>query len=697
MDLGLSALALAGPALVWLPATPVTSALGLAWSLFFPGWALICWPSRLPRGERAFLAVCLSAALLVLTGVLMSELGWAPRAALVTETLLAAGVCLVRPGRRLWGSGLPGTSRVGRPMGPGPVSANPPVAPFRDTGPTPRREVIRRWLLVGGAAVCVSSLTVVRGAVSRTPDTGLGLAPHLPPAAWLATGTAAVLCAASLGLRRHRDVGVVGATVLLAVATVGIPSIVYDAARLPTTWVHVGFVDALSTGAVPTGIDARFSWPGFFLAWAWRIEAAPGLSIDAVALWYPLAMVLLWCWGVYLLARRFGLSAGAATAATWLFLLGNWVEQDYFSPQALSYLMVLGILVLVVGPLGQVRTGMDLRRDARDGGGQSAAARAEAAFALAAVLVLSFGVAVTHQLTAVILVLQLCVVAVFRRLARPELVLVVAFIVTAWFVLGADEFWRHQLALATQEVGRGANVSGAVTDRLTGVPEQLYVKLARLGLSVLVLGLGVLGVLRRRPDRWLLSALALCTSVFVLLQGYGGEIGLRVYFFGLPFLAILAGPVLAGAARKRPVLRAVAVLLVLVVGAVGLVVLRGGNDAYSYISARQVTLVRDFLRSAPPGETVYWPTPDGPVRALAVRSNPFPGVGCGGTRDPRTCIDRLRPYGIVITRSMENAGVLLDGRPPGWARRLEAEFTDSGRYRVVVDRDETVILVRNPA
>ena len=75
---------------------------------------------------------------------------------------------------------------------------------------------------------------------------------------------------------------------------------------------------------------------------------------------------------------------------------------------------------------------------------------------------------------------------------------------------------------------------------------------ARIGVSAFVVALAVAGavVLLRaqgRSRRWLsLCGLAIAPLALLALQAYGGEIGLRAYFFALPFYAVLAAGLLRG-------------------------------------------------------------------------------------------------------------------------------------------------------
>ena len=52
--------------------------------------------------------------------------------------------------------------------------------------------------------------------------------------------------------------------------------------------------------------------------------------------WFPPVVVLVWAIGVYALARSMLGGTRAPWVAAWLFVGLNWIEQDYFSPQAIG-------------------------------------------------------------------------------------------------------------------------------------------------------------------------------------------------------------------------------------------------------------------------------------------------------------------------------------------------------------------------
>ena len=64
--------------------------------------------------------------------------------------------------------------------------------------------------------------------------------------------------------------------------------------------------------------------------------------------WAPLVFELLYLPPVLVIARFSGAGVRAGWLGVLLFYATNWIDQDYFSPQALNYLFYLVILATVL-------------------------------------------------------------------------------------------------------------------------------------------------------------------------------------------------------------------------------------------------------------------------------------------------------------------------------------------------------------
>ncbi|NMO90350.1 hypothetical protein [Actinomycetospora sp. TBRC 11914] len=607
------------------------------------------------------------------------------------------------------------------------------AAPDDVEGGAPTWHRLRPWTPLALAALAVALLPLAAVTVDLDAMGGLGLGGVLPVWGWASIVLAVAACV--LEIARPRPVALALLTGVLILCTTGMPSVVEPAARLGITWLHAGFVDAITrAGGVPRGIDSRLSWPGFFAQWAWIQDAAGMRQLDTVLRWAPIAIVGAWAAGVFQIAR--GLLGGtrAPWVATWLFCGENWIEQDYFSPQATAMILVLAVLAAAVGPLAAPATGPRRAAEPRYASTEAdtvelAAVRPYRVGALIDrvrwwlsgpsrpdtdrldVLIQWGGSAVclaalvaAHQLTPFAIGAQLLVLVVARRLWGRHLLLVLVLAVTTWFVLGAAEFWVNQLGLATSSVGQvGSSISGGLGDRLVGDVGQLVGKFGRVALAGATWGLALLGAWWRWRQRRELVVLALAAVpvTIVLLQSYGGEVLLRILLYGLPFLAVLGTEALRVLHRRwtsvaLPVFAAGMVLLCAAV-----VVLRGGNDVYLSVRPHDVQVVRETIEAAPAGTSVYTLGDHAPlgIERLADVNQFNTAADCQPIiDDPIRCVLANPPEYLVVLRQGDAEGVVLGGRSPGWTRQAIAEFVAEGWYRIQRVEGDAVVLerTRNP-
>ena len=570
-----------------------------------------------------------------------------------------------------------------------PAPVHSPDEPAVDTAP-PRPERAGAGVAPALIVAVVLLLGLSVGRVDLTVIGGAGLAPLLPVTIWAAAACAALACAVE-GLRSTPRTAVLTATTgALIAATTGVNSLVEGAARIPAAWVHSGFVSTIiDRGLLPAGVDARLGWAGFFAQWAWIGGASGTTDLDAVLRWAPPVIVAVWAAGVLTIARSLlGGRTRTAWAATWLFCGINWIEQDYFSPQATAIVMSLAAFSLVLGPLAtRGRTGP--APDPR----QVVLVWAVASIALVAVVVV-------HQLTPFALIAQLGILVLFRRFRGWWLVALLVVAEATWFVVAARDSWIAQLGLVTGEAGNvGQSLVAALFGRLEGDPGQLAVKAGRLALAASTWGLALAGAwIRFRRERDVVVVLlAAVPAGLVLVQSYGGEMLLRVVLYGLPFLAVLGAEALGAFARRWWRLARIVLPLGLVGLAVLLIALRGGNDAYVSVTPAELATTRSVLAAAPPGAVVLPLANAGPFgvsRAADVRQVSNSSECEELANDPVGCAEQQTADVILVLPSMDAAGVALEGRPPGWTVAAVDQLVATTRYRVAVREGLTAVVVR---
>ena len=402
----------------------------------------------------------------------------------------------------------------------------------------------------------------------------------------------------------------------------GVAALVESAARFPVAWLHAGFADHIAhEGTLLTGVDARFSWPGFFTSAAVFLDGT-GITPETVLRWTPLVAELLVVALVHRLARALGAGARSAVAASALFASTDWVGQIYFAPQTLAVILVLAALLVALrlmpeGPAPRGRIGRRWWAVAALPGPSTSLGSAW--YGVVLIAILSAVTAASHQMSPFLLTLELGVVVVVAR-RRPGAVVWFAGLVTvAWITFMARAYWSGHLATIVGELGNVDSVlQSAVSDRVQSGDGSRRVALAfRALVTAGVIAAAGLGILRRwRLHRRLdlaVLAMGLVPVVLVATQSYGGEILLRVYLYALPFLAIAAA--WAFIPGRRPGRLASALLATtLALAAPSFMVARYGNEAFERVTAADVVAVQELYRIAPQGASIVAILPSMPWR-----------------------------------------------------------------------------------
>ena len=198
---------------------------------------------------------------------------------------------------------------------------------------------------VAGLALFVVSL---RG-IDLAGMNGLGLVSVLPLGAIAGVTVIALGFVVGLFLRRLPVAGLAALLVGLVVCLDGVTIFAEPEPRFATAYQIAGFVNYIGqTGHTAPGLAAYFSWPGFFALIAFVTHAAGIHSLLGLMRIWPVAIDLACLPVLFLLMRRLYVSRRAQWLAAFFFSIGNWVGQDYFSPQSFNYLLYLIFVAILV-------------------------------------------------------------------------------------------------------------------------------------------------------------------------------------------------------------------------------------------------------------------------------------------------------------------------------------------------------------
>ncbi|RJL32653.1 hypothetical protein [Bailinhaonella thermotolerans] len=554
---------------------------------------------------------------------------------------------------------------------------------------------------------------------------GLGLISALPAAAFIGLFMLVGAFFVTLAQRRHRRALLLSELVAITICLHGAAALVERHPRFPTAWLIGGFVDYIGrTGEALPGFDARFSWPGFFAAAAFVTRALGVEDLGPILTWTPLVSNLLYLVPLLLLLRVMRADPRAKWLAALLFVVAQWVGQDYFSPQGLTYLLYLAFAAIVVAWFARLTGG---RRGQRMTPGElePAPVPARERVLLLALLVAVFVTAtVSHQITPFMMLGALTGLILVRRttlsLALPFLL---GVIVVAWVSYAATPFWSGHLDTLFGGIGRlGRTLAESTGGRIAGSsPEHVTVLRIRLGICAAVALLAFAGLVRRLRRRVLdrTALVLMCVpAIAVALQSYGGEIGLRVYLFALPGACLLAAyaffPGTPGAAPRagRPRRNPVAVGLALAcVSALTLAffVARYGNEKFELVTDDEAAALEFIYANDLPSArvAVLSPVAGEEAASIPIRSRDIELVDYRPFQAPRDpsqiapLVERLRELGpnsyLLTTRSQEAYLELAHGYAPTWGRDIRAVLSASPELAVAFEnRDAAIYTMRRP-
>jgi hypothetical protein len=587
-------------------------------------------------------------------------------------------------------------------------------------------------LVIGAAMGCWI------GALARTDlgrMAGWGLFDAVP-VGWL---VALVLLAGGFALaaarERPRPAVLAAYVIALLVVLDATTAVLYPEARFSWTYKHLGVIDYIARhGAADRTIDIYQNWPGFFALNAWLSKVA-GISPLAFAPWAQLFFGLANVSAVVFALRGLTRDVRLQWSAAWLFVVANWIGQDYLSPQAFTFFLsvvTIGIIVrcapLARPPRARLswlalritnRITLAALRGRRPQPRHRAVAPLGTKASLAVAAMCFAAVVLSHQLSPMMLIASAAVLAVTTR-RPPVWVLATMVAIEVWWVALGYEFISRHFRLLDFQPSVSARDEGAVAHPLHGV--ELAGSASRLTIAVLVV-LAIAGVVRRlRAGHSDLTAalLIIAPAIVVSMQSYGGEGPLRLYLFALPWLSFFAASLCSPPARaRRAVVRAAPLFAATAVLGAGALLGAFGQETLNHITTDDVAVSTWFYDRAPETASLTLASPNFPDRINAgyvrhldeartlVQSRGFAAAlvghgrthqgcddGCALRRQVEVFLDRDRhPVRYLVLSPSQDHYLFFQGfAPRGATRRLARTLLVSPRFRVAYRRGAAVVL-----
>ncbi len=562
----------------------------------------------------------------------------------------------------------------------------------------------------------------------------LGLVTVLPVSFYAAL----ILLTISFGVQAYRQQNkavIFLHLVVLIFIVHGTPQILYGTLRYAWAWKHVGIIDYIQrNGSVDPTIaylDVYHNWPGFFSFGALINELAGLNSALAYAGWAPLFFNLIDLGPLILIFRSLTRDNRVVYLGSWFFYLGNWIGQDYFSPQAMAFFLYLVILAIalrwfrVIEPPRREQIQRWIKnprwaawvdrlfiRTVSSGKLIAPAGKLQRAGLMSILILIFIAIATSHQLTPFMVITAVSALTIFPVFSGKRLpVLFFVFTIT-WIVYVATPFLSGNLSMIVSTIGSLlGNLNSNLIDVHSSSPGLVLIAFMDRGLTVFMLGLAFLGILSRlRNKYWDISAVLLMISPFPLLaaNAYGGEILFRVFLFALPFLAFFAATVFYPKIQEGQAFSAAIAVYVSLILLSGFVFAYYGKENMNYFSPQE-TAASDFLhQNAPPGSLIMDGTTNFPIlyqnyeeyQYLSISTFDKKGLQSllnDPVNDIATIMKSYPSAYLAISRSQiadENLTYVL---PPGSLERIRTLLMSSSRFKVVFENQDAVIFTLNPA
>lgn len=588
-------------------------------------------------------------------------------------------------------------------------------------------------LSLGAVALWAASLPGVD--VSRMSD--IGLVSVLPPAMFVSIAMLTIsFCISLRELPRGKWLVLLNVAVLVVIVA-ATAALVEPEPRTVAVWRHVGVIESISrNGRVDPHIDAYFNWPGFFILGAFIGDVAGVKSAIGFADWAPVLFNFLYLGPLLMLFRSATKDERVVWLAIWFFYSTNWVNQDYFSPQAFGFFLYIAALAVIVRWFSATQSAGRPRRLWRNrlglhwgrfaGGvpvaasgatptsGPELSARQRMAL-IGLTVILVAAIVPSHQLTPFAMLSSLAALAAFNRTSARMLPVITAVLIGTWMVFMAASYLAGHIDVLTGHVGRLEDtVQANVGAHIGGSSEHRLVVNARLALTAVVWGLALLGALRMVRARQLqvtLGLLAVAPFGLVALQPYGGEVLLRVYFFSLPFIAFFAASAFfSGRGSDRSWPRVVVICGASLILLAALPLARYGNERMDFFTADETRAVYRLYDVAPPGSLLVAGSRNVPWKFEGYEEFDYLVVAetdlWAQTEANRGDIGNVvasvegqmrargpgRAY-LIITRSEKVYLDLLGFAPRGALDRFERALVSSGQFRQIYGNRDAKIFV----
>jgi hypothetical protein len=362
-----------------------------------------------------------------------------------------------------------------------------------------------------------------------------------------------VLLIIGFAIGRRNELCGAAAAISFGLATTLTPALVYGAPRNQTAAKQMSLTEYLLQHhhiAVTAGIYQAYSALFSGIAWLAQLLGVHGMvggnSLLGLATFWPVVLLVPRVVVLRLLAGRLLSDTGRRWTAVMLVLLVDSLGDDYFSPQSVGYVLVLGALAIAV----KGATARHLGRTAT--------------FFLLLLVGLALGP--THELSPFVAAGALIVLAIFGQ-APYWAWLPIALPAFAWAGVVHKAIGQNFSFAQLFDLSNFRPPQTAATPGLSRLPIVALQSHALLAALLILIALAAIGFFTnfRRPSVWGYGLCPIVGLSLIAINPYGNEGIFRATLFAIPWMAVLAMQ-MPPPATLRPILQRPAVLSTTIAG-----------------------------------------------------------------------------------------------------------------------------------
>ena len=550
----------------------------------------------------------------------------------------------------------------------------------------------------------------------------MGLIRQLPALWWIGVLLVALSVAAELARPRPRTTAMVVALIAVVLVFHGTLPAAESVPRFSAAYYISGFTDYLArTGTALPRLDARMSWFGLYAGAGMASEAMRVHSIWFLR-WTPVVLNLAYLFPAKVIANTTLRTSRARWAALAVFVVSNWIDQDYFSPQGVTLLLFLAVLAVAIRTFGSqgnqsavfqrvldwrflhrgatraarlLRLPLGVETEAVETDMSTPATRA----GIFIVVLLAAGASVVaHQLTPVAMGIVLFFLALTGRTRLKWMWLFLAVLVFGWLSWEARPYWLNHLDKIFGNVGQvGSTFGVSVGARLQATSFGRHVvelgRVAAAAVTWLGAVMGFWSRTRRGRTSWALVVMGFAPIAVAGAVSYGGEVALRVLLFSLVPAAIMTVGLLDAPKVRRTSAAAFGVI------GLALVVLfplnRFGNEIFEAIAPSDLAAAQWIHSHVPQHAVIYVANEDEPLYYTHPGSYRLEYLGSllfSPAADLKAYLPRAKmTTWIYLTRSQYEEGVDFKGYAKNWLTVLESRLEQTGVV-TVAHRTQTAVI-----